>query len=151
MRALDLMTPHPVIVHPSCTVGEASRLMAHLAIRHLVVVGDDGRLVGILSDRDLRGPLRHRDAPSPDPGSAISALMSRDVVTAVPDTERSQLVRVMSELGISAMPVLDEDRKPIGIVSYTDVLDSFAGEERASDDALEAMDRDEFVPHPRDP
>ena len=149
-RAIDLMTPNPVIVRPSCSVAEASRLMAHLAIRHLVVVGEDGRLAGIISDRDLRGPMRHRDAPSVDPSFAIDRLMSRDVVTATRDTDRGQLVRVMSELGISAMPVLDEDRKPIGIVSYTDVLDSFAGEERAPGDALDAMDRAEFVPHPRE-
>src|SRR5262249_42301586 len=52
--ARELMTPYPITIRADATVHEAARTLATLDVRHLPVIDEEGALVGMLSDRDLR-------------------------------------------------------------------------------------------------
>jgi acetoin utilization protein AcuB len=138
MTARELMTPDPVTIAPGATIAEAWDLMRELDIRHLPVV-DGEALVGMLSDRDLGGLEVGRqlieegaDALRRRLAQPVIHAMSTDVVAAEPDTDVSELLTLLLEHKVGAIPVvLPDTRQIVGIVSYIDVL-------RALQDALEA-------------
>ena len=138
MTARDLMTPDPVTIAPGATIAEAWDLMRELDIRHLPVVEGEA-LIGMLSDRDL-GVLEvgrqlieeGADALRQRLAQPVIQAMSTDVVAAEPDTDVSELLTLLLEHKVGAIPVvLPDTRQIVGIVSYIDVL-------RALQDALEA-------------
>jgi acetoin utilization protein AcuB len=131
------MTPNPVTVSPRATVAEVWDLMRELEIRHVPVV-EDGALVGMLSDRDLArlDVSRLRTAEGADAlrrelATAVTEVMSSDVIFVELETELSDVVELLIEHRVGAVPVVRPDtRDVVGIVSYVDVL-------RAVQDLLE--------------
>lgn len=136
------MTPQPATILATATAAEATRAMQRLGLRHLPVVDEAGRLVGILSDRDLRGPMvgSEQGDVAPAPSMLISALMTVDVVTASPDDELGVVARRIIERRISAVPIVDASGIPQGIISYVDVLRRLADEAEEDARAIERMD-----------
>ena len=125
--AQDLMTEDPITVRTTSTIREAARLLQTLDIRHLPVVDEEGALVGMLSDRDLRGlsPLVVGGdfEGSPDGLDArVSTVMSADVLSVETEDDLSAVVELMLENKVGAVPVVDGDGALVGIVSYMDVL-----------------------------
>jgi predicted transcriptional regulator len=114
MLVEQIMQSTLVTVTPETTLAEARRLTRQRGIRHLLVVEHD-RLVGIVSDRDLRGATG-------DP--AVSEIMTRAVLTVVPNTPVEEAGRLMVHEKISALPVMLGDRL-VGVVTETDVLQLF--------------------------
>ena len=137
MTARDLMTPNPVTVSPRATIAEVWDLMRELEIRHVPVV-EDGALVGMLSDRDLARldvarllTAEGADALRRELATPVIEVMSSDVVFVELETELSEVVGLLIEHRIGAVPVVRPDtRDVVGIVSYIDVL-------RAVQDLLE--------------
>jgi CBS domain-containing protein len=137
MSAHDLMTPNPVTVTPQASVAEAWDLMRELEIRHVPVV-ENGALVGMLSDRDLARfdiarllTVEGAEALRDELGTAVVKVMSSDVIAVNPETELAEIVELLVEHRIGAVPVVRSDtREVVGIVSYVDVL-------RALQDSLE--------------
>src|SRR5262245_9809731 len=129
MTAADLMTIGPVTVTPETSLAEAWDLMRERDIRHVPVV-QEGTLVGMLSDRDLARldipsilNARGADALRRELTTPIVKVMSSDVVVVEPDTELSDVVELLLEHKIGALPVVEPDtRAVVGIVSYIDVL-----------------------------
>lgn len=111
------MTADVVTVAPDCTLSDAQRTMAEGDFRHLPVV-QDGRLAGILSDRDLRRAAG-RGEPEELP---VSRVMTRRVRTVPLGTRLSEAARRMVEEKIGALPVEGEDGRLAGILTVTDVL-----------------------------
>ncbi len=107
------MTRAPVSVTPQTPVAEVTRLMRSEGIRHVVVV-DGGHLVGIVSDRDVRGAARDATA---------AAIMTEIVLTVAPETPLTDAARALLERRIGALPVLDGDRV-VGILSQADALEA---------------------------
>ncbi|MBK9037072.1 MAG: CBS domain-containing protein [Myxococcales bacterium] len=66
-RIAHIMTPQPATILTTATAGAAAALMVARGLRHLPLVDQTGRLVGIVSDRDLRGPMIGNDAGAPAP------------------------------------------------------------------------------------
>lgn len=125
----DIMTPDPTTVSTTDSIGDALDTLVELDIRHLPVV-DGGRLVGLLSDRDLRTyalPARI-EFNNPEKAAArlnhgVSELMSGDVVSVSQEDEVIDLVRLMIDHKFGAVPVVDPvEGTLVGIVSYLDVL-----------------------------
>ena len=137
MRARTLMTASPVTVTSQATIAEALDLMRDLDIRHIPVI-ERGALVGMLSDRDLA--YLDVGASLTDAGAAklrrelstpVVKAMSADVICVEPETDLSDVVALLLEHKIGAIPVVHPDtRAVVGIVSYIDVL-------RAVQDSLE--------------
>lgn len=123
MLVRDVMR-HPVFtVGPETTLEEAYRFLLEKGIRHLPVV-QDGRLVGILTDRDIRLATSHLNPKGPCPGcTRVEEVMTRGVVTAHPLDPVEEAARVMRERKIGCLPVL-EDGELVGIVTGIDLLDA---------------------------
>jgi CBS domain-containing protein len=121
--ALDIMTENPARLGPTATVREAVVALQSLDVRHLPIVDEQGALVGMLSDRDLRGLSQAGLA------ARVADLMSADVLSVETDTEVEEIVALMLDAKIGAVPVVDGDGALVGIVSYVDVLrEAFAPE-----------------------
>ena len=131
MRAEDVMSRNPVTVSPEVSVTEVWDLMRERAIRHIPVL-DRGALVGMLSDRDLAqfdmaGVLSSEGADGLRRALAtpVAKVMSPDVIDVDPDAELGEIVDLLIENRIGAVPVVDrETQELVGIVSYIDVLEA---------------------------
>jgi acetoin utilization protein AcuB len=129
MTATDLMTPDPVTVTPQATVAEVWDLMRELEVRHVPVV-ENGALVGMLSDRDLARfdmarllLVEGAETLRQELATAIVRVMSSDVIAVNPETELEEIVELLVEHRIGAVPVIRSNtREVVGIVSYIDVL-----------------------------
>lgn len=129
MTADEIMTEDVTIIEETATLAQAVEVMEERGIRHLPVVR--GReLVGMLSDRDLRGygvsmvsdveTLEHLQARLGEP---VSKAMSADVIRVGPATDVPEVVDLLLEEHIHAVPVVDDDTDIlIGIVSADDVM-----------------------------
>ena len=112
MNMSTVMTRDVVVVLPTVTAGVAARMMQRLRIRHLPVV-EDGRLVGILSDRDL---LKH--PPEARCGDAMTAAP----VTCLSNASVSQVAKLMLEHKIDSIPIVSYSGTLTGLVTSTDLL-----------------------------
>jgi acetoin utilization protein AcuB len=127
--ARDLMTA-PVVTLPSdATIVDAWVLMTRRSFRHLPISSVHGTLVGMVSDRDL---IRH--APdlviagiqSTAARRRLAEIMSPRVLSATPATDIREIARVMMDERVGALPILDIDRRPVGIISKQDLLRGLA-------------------------
>jgi len=114
----DLMTTALVTVHPDATIPDALDTMRTADIRHLPVVDRRGRLVGILSDRDLL----HLPAKGKNAAHLVGEVMSRDVASVSPGTLAREAAALLVDRKIGALPVLDDDLALVGVVTETDFL-----------------------------
>ena len=126
MIAQDVMTRDPITAQSTATVYDVMRTMLDEGIRHLPVVeGKD--LVGVISDRDLRGfSLSLLDEPARAQErlrARITSIMNSDVISVEPDTDVGDIIDTFLDNHIGAVPVVDAvDGDLVGIVSYVDVL-----------------------------
>ena len=121
----DSMAREVVTLSPGTTAGEALGLCRERRIRHLPVV-EDGRLVGVVSDRDLRSATPAFGDPARAAALAevrVGDVMAREVVTARPDDPIDDAANAMRERGINCLPVLQGDEL-VGIVTSSDVMES---------------------------
>lgn len=123
----ELMTPEPFVVQVTESVGTVLAKLREADVRHLPVV-HGRRLVGIVSDRDLQVAMNAIPGPARGGGTnpleaPISTLMSADVITVHAEDEVTEVIDLMLDHKIGAVPVTDADsQEVIGIVSYLDVL-----------------------------
>lgn len=144
MKAADLMTRDPLTAEPGERVREAAERMVAARISALPVVDHTGALVGLISEADLlhraelgTGRTRSRLAALVRGDGALAEdyveahavlvgdVMAPDVLTIAPDTELSEVVRLMEHHRIRRLPVV-EDGKLVGIVSRADLMKAMA-------------------------
>jgi len=113
MKVSDLMTTALVTINASEQLSEAKIDMEMSLVHHLPVVDERGRLVGIVSDRDI---VRRADK------KRVSDVMSRDLVTTRPDAPAHLAASMMLEFRIGSVPVVDDDGALVGVVTITDYL-----------------------------
>jgi CBS domain-containing protein len=114
----DLMTSEVLTVAPEDTVGEAAEKMVARGVGS-VLVSDYGRLIGILTERDLLRAVADRIHSSE---ARVREWMTREPITVTPETPAEDAARTMLEHGFRHLPVVDREQT-IGIVSLRDVLD----------------------------
>ncbi|MGE0880189.1 MAG: CBS domain-containing protein [Acidimicrobiia bacterium] len=114
---LDVMTPHPVVVDPETPAAVAAEVMRDHDIGALVVA-KDGRLKGMVTDRDLvvRLMAEGRDSFA----TTVGAICSSDTATAAPSEPASDAATRMRQLALRRLPVVDVDQV-IGVVSLGDL------------------------------
>jgi acetoin utilization protein AcuB len=137
ISAHDVMTEDPATISMTATVGDAVRILQTLDVRHLPVVDDDGLLVGMLSDRDLRALTFPEVLGEEYSGqiqaaldTPISTIMSSDVFAVEVEDDVSLIIELMLDHKIGAVPVVDTDDTLVGIVSYVDLLRQLSPDDR---------------------
>jgi acetoin utilization protein AcuB len=129
MRARDWMTADPTTAAPDDTVREARHRMRLRGVRHLPVV-DGARVVGMLSDRDVRitdeelGQISTADDVARATGAErpVSEVMSSPVYTVDEAASIQDVARLMLSRRISAVPMVTGDGDLAGIITTTDCL-----------------------------
>ncbi len=111
-RLADVMRREFIAVAPEDTLGEVAQKMVDLNVGS-VVVKDFGRLIGILTERDLLKAMAGRVHTS---DARVREWMTPDPITASPDTEADEARRTMIENGFRHLPIVDGDTV-LGIVS----------------------------------
>ncbi len=127
MSVREVMSRDPETVHPDDNLLDAAARMQQLRIRHLPVVDGSNSVLGMLSDRDVRttigDPTRaFRDGKSRLNGIKVKDVMSSPVITTTANETCKSLARVFITQETSAVPVVADDDRLIGIVSYIDLL-----------------------------
>ncbi len=129
MIAEELMTQNPATVRSSARLRDAVQLLQNLEIRHLPVVDEEGALVGMLSDRDLRALELPYFVGGEFAGvmktgldASVTTVMSSDVLAVDKEADVADIIELMLEHRVGAVPVVDGDGALVGIVSYMDVL-----------------------------
>jgi CBS domain-containing protein len=118
----DVMTQEVMTLGPQQTFADTVALMANRFFRHVLVVDEDQRLCGVISDRDI---LRALARTLNWKAKSISEIMTRDVFTVAPETRISIAIREMLTNRISCLPVIGSDGRVCGIVTSTDLLTAY--------------------------
>jgi acetoin utilization protein AcuB len=122
----DWMTGNLVTLSPEASVAEALTLCRERRIRHIPIV-EEGRLIGIVSDRDLRDAspaLGDAERASTLQEIRVGDVMTREVSTTVPQDPIENVAQEMYELKIGSLPVVaeEDEEKLLGIVTSSDVM-----------------------------
>jgi len=124
----DLMHTSVLTIAPDAGLDRALVIMNAKRIRHLPVV-ENGRMVGLISNRDLHLSMVEQGGPQNAPKgmylpalTKIRTVMKTDVLTLRPEDTVFHAARVMSEKKIGCLPVLDADGRLAGILTETDLL-----------------------------
>jgi acetoin utilization protein AcuB len=130
MLVKDYMTRHPIMIEPSRRVVEVQKLMAANNIRHLPVVGDGKRLLGLVTRQRLA--IRPEQVGSLDPWELSSYLSEltvakvmisgADLHTIGPDATIEEAADLMIANKISGVPVVEDGGIVVGIITETDLL-----------------------------
>ncbi|RIK28407.1 MAG: hypothetical protein DCC55_38705 [Chloroflexi bacterium] len=129
----DCMTRHPVMVSPRTTASEAQQILAENQIRHLPVVADGKQLVGLITRQRLvlkpetLGSLNVWEISRFLTGLTVQQVMvkARDLITITPDRTVERAAAIMTANKIGCLPVVDESNIVVGIVTKSDLLNSF--------------------------
>jgi CBS domain-containing protein len=123
----EIMMGSPVTLKPDETLDLANDVIFLGRIRHIPIV-EDGRLVGLLSERDMMGAaattifgLKRKSKSALLKSVLIKDVMKRKVVTVKPDTTIKDVAHLMKEKKIGCVPVVDEGSL-VGLVTTTDIL-----------------------------
>jgi acetoin utilization protein AcuB len=123
----DAMTSVTVTLSPSDDVRDAATTMLRERVRHLPVVDADNRVLGIVSEADLRTALGdletvlREDDIGPDPWP-VATVMTPHPFTTTSDSTLGEAARVLLAHRFSALPVVDDEARLVGIVTTTDLV-----------------------------
>ena len=130
-RVADIMTRDPVSIDRELRITTALEIMTANNVRRLPVVSSTGRVIGVISKNDIlialpreHGGLATTVADVP----YVKEVMNDYVYTIGPDDTIARAAQMMVNHKISCLPVLDENRKMIGIVTESDIFKFVAGE-----------------------
>ena len=151
MTVDDLMTRPVVVVPEQTTFSELANLLRRHRISGLPVVDDYGRLLGMVSERDLLGRLIHAEmrrvfadqAPpaasrweSRATGETAAGLMSRPAISTTPEASVDDALELMRRRAVRRLAVIDEDQHVVGIVTRTDLLQPYTRTDQELRDQL---------------
>ena len=132
MKLRDIMTKQVVRIHPEETVTVAARMLEHNNIGAMPVCGNDGRLCGMITDRDI--VIRCLASGRKPDTTRVREVMTTKVYVARPDMDVSLAACLMGREQIRRLPVM-ENGKLCGMVSLGDL----AGKEESSLEAGDAL------------
>ena len=117
-RLAEIMRAEPIVVAPEDTLGEVAERMTAVNVG-AVIVKDYGRMIGILTERDMLKAMAARVHTSE---ARVRQWMTDDPLTASSDTDCEEAAQIMLEHGFRHLPVLDDSGNVVGIVSLRRVV-----------------------------
>jgi CBS domain-containing protein len=120
MKVRDVMTKSPPVCQVETSLGLASRSMAESMSGTLTVLDDDGRVVGILTDRDLALAIGQSDRNAVQ--IPVEEAMTRAVYTCRPDETLAAALERMADAKVRRLPVVAADGVLVGILSIDDII-----------------------------
>lgn len=117
MKVREAMTPNVMIANPNQTIAEAARMMAECDAGALPV-GENDRLVGMITDRDIavRAVAQNRPLDTP-----VRDVMSQEVLYCFEDDDVERVAKNMGDNQVRRLPVVNREKRLVGIVSFGDV------------------------------
>jgi acetoin utilization protein AcuB len=138
MFVKQLMTKKIVTVEMDDTLATVKEIFDNLKFHHLLVV-ESGRLFGVVSDRDLLKALSPRlgtmsetfdDAATLN--KRVHQIMTRKPITLRPEAHLLEAVNMFNIHKVSCIPVVDEKFKPVGIISWRDILKALVKKDKGA-------------------
>ena len=117
MQVNEAMTTDVKIANPNQTIRDAARLMAQIDVG-VLPVGENDRLVGMITDRDIA--IRAVGADK-GPQTPIRDIMSKEVLYCFEDDEVDDVVQNMADIKVRRLPVLNHEKRLVGILSLGDI------------------------------
>ena len=121
MRARDIMSRDIVTVSPGTYILEAIDILIDKDISGAPVLEDNGRLIGIISEKDLMVSLDFLGSSSADTVT-VGEIMTKDVVTFSEDTPIKDVIQLMVRNDVKRVPIV-KDNGVVGIISRRDILE----------------------------
>jgi acetoin utilization protein AcuB len=128
MIVRDIMTRRVVTVELDDQLETVKNIFDKMQFHHLLVV-EDAKLFGVVSDRDLLKALSPNLGTSTESfkdratlNKRVHQIMSRDPISLKPEASVQDAIRVFNTHRISCIPIVDEENKPVGILSWRDIL-----------------------------
>jgi len=131
MQVQDVMSTPALCCSIDATLDVPARLMWEADCGAIPVVDRDGRLAGIVTDRDICMACYTQGKPPSAIG--VVSIMAEDIVTCRPEDSLETLERSLGQHQVRRVPVVDETRRPIGVVS----LNNLARHAASVDDGME--------------
>jgi CBS domain-containing protein len=120
MKVSEVMTQDVCLCSPEDTIKDAAHTMADMDIGILPISKDD-RLVGMVTDRDI---AIRAVGEGKSPSTRIGEVMSKEVLYCFEDDDVEDILNNMSQMQVRRLPVLDRDKRLVGIVSISDLAAS---------------------------
>ena len=157
MYIMNHMSNNPVTINPDTSISEAKEIVSAKNFRHLPVTDEQGKMVGMVTDRDLRSAYPSTVLTEEEKQACIAkisekpvhAIMSTKFVTLTPVSTLDDALFLLDRDKVGALPVLDESGKIVGIFSIRDLIKAYkelygVGEKGSSLVVVE----DDGQPHP---
>lgn len=132
-----VMSRDPVTAAADETIWSVLDRMGHHGIRHLAVIDGERRVIGVLSDRDVRTAIGNpmqavasRDAEVRIESTRVGDAMTRSPITLPAGTRLSRAAKVFADHKVGVLPIVDDRERLVGMISYTDVLRAVLGPKR---------------------
>ena len=135
VKVKEKMTKNPTAVTPEEALKDAVWKMERGHFRHLPVVDNDGKLIGMLSDRDIRlirpslAFVGKEDAMVQLWSLAVQQAAVFDPISVKPETTLKEAAELMLRWHVGGLPVADEQSRLVGMITYTDLLREYVGRE----------------------
>lgn len=137
MKISNCMTRKVRVIEPDMTLRDAARLMADLDAG-VLPVGEGDKLVGVLTDRDI---AIRAIAAGKGPETRVSDAMSREVKYCFEDEDAEHVARNMGDLQVRRLPVMNRDKRLVGIVTLGDIACSQRADSECVGEALSGISR----------
>ena len=124
MQVSQCMSRNVEVVDPDTSLREAARTMARIDAG-VLPVGENDRLVGIITDRDI---AVRAVAEGREPDAPVRDVMSQDIKYCYADADAEEVLENLGALQLRRMPVVDRDKRLVGIVSIGDLAKEEEGE-----------------------
>ena len=132
MRTANWMTKEPVSVLPTTSLAKCQKLLKMHNIRRLPVVDEDNRVIGILSDRDVKSasPSKASSLEVHEMNYLLAEVKAKDIMNPNPITVKSEdsiadVARLMLDEKVGGFPVVDDENHRIGVITDQDIFNVF--------------------------
>ncbi|MCS7108547.1 MAG: CBS domain-containing protein [Sulfolobales archaeon] len=120
-KVADIMNTPPITIHYSASVFDVAKLMFDKWVGSVMVVDDNGRLVGIITERDL---VKTMAIGKLSKDLTAKSIMTEKPITILPDALVYDALKKMRNYNVRHLPVVNGENRPLGMISARDLLDA---------------------------